>query len=106
LVPVTDLTEKDRVARKSQLLLHRYAEAFLRRLPQNLKQADWLTLMLIRIIDENNGRNFEQLEEIDKGSEGLTKDLKDESIERSMASSEKGTSPQWCNVRNRRPLAA
>lgn len=63
--------------------LHRYAEPFLRRLPQNLKQVDWLTLMLIRIIDENNERNFEQLQEIDKGSEDLTRDLKDDSIERS-----------------------
>jgi magnesium transporter len=62
--------------------LHRYAETFLRRLPQDLKQVDWLTLMLIRIIDENNERNFEQLQEIDKCSENLTRDLKDESIVR------------------------
>ena len=60
--------------------LHRYAEAFLKRLPPNLKQVDWLTLMLIRIIDENNERNFEQLQEIDKGSEDLTKDLQSDNI--------------------------
>jgi len=63
--------------------LHRYAEAFLRRLPRDLKQVDLLTLLLIRIIDENNERNFEQLQEIDKWSEGLTRDLKDEGIVRS-----------------------
>jgi len=62
---------------------HRYAETFLRRLPKNLEQVDWLTLMLIRIIDENNERNFEQLQEIDKCSEDLTRDLKDDSIVRS-----------------------
>lgn len=60
--------------------LHRYAETFLRRLPKNLRQDDWLTLLLIRIIDENNERNFEQLQEIDKGSEDLTKDLKNDDI--------------------------
>ncbi len=63
--------------------IHRYAETFVRRLPKNLKQVDWLTLMLIRIIDENNERNFEQLQEIDKCSEELTKDLKDDTIVRS-----------------------
>ena len=63
--------------------LHRYAEAFLRRLPRDLKQTDLLTLLLIRLLDENNERNFEQLQEIDKWSESLTRDLKDEAIVRS-----------------------
>lgn len=67
---------------------HRYAETFLRRLPQNLKELDWLTLMLIRIIDENNERNFAQLQEIDKGSENLTKDLGSENIVRSTVGDE------------------
>jgi magnesium transporter len=63
---------------------HRYAEAFLRRLlSQNLNRPDWLTLMLIRIVDENNERNFEQLQELEKGSEDLTKDLGSECIVRS-----------------------
>jgi magnesium transporter len=62
---------------------HRYAEAFLKRLPKNFAQVDWLTLMLIRIIDENSERNFEQLQEIEKGSEELTKDLGSESCVRS-----------------------
>jgi magnesium transporter len=68
--------------------LHRYAESFLRRLPQNLKQADWLTLLLSRIIDENNERNFEQLQEIEKSSEDLTKDLRSTCIVRSAVGDE------------------
>jgi len=63
--------------------LHRYAETFMRRLPKNLNQVDWLTLLLIRIADENNERNFEQLQEIDKGSENLTKDLRTDCAVRS-----------------------
>lgn len=62
--------------------LHRYAETYLGRLPQNLKLVDWLTLMLIRIIDENNERNFEQLQEIDEGSEDLTRDFKSDNVPR------------------------
>jgi len=68
--------------------LHRYAESFLKRLPRNLKQADWLTLMLTRIIDEDNERNFEQLQELDRGSEDLTKDLRGDSIVRSTVGDE------------------
>lgn len=60
--------------------IHRYAETFLRRLPKDLHQDDWLTLLLIRIIDENNERNFEQLHEIDRNSEDLSKDLKSDDI--------------------------
>ena len=63
--------------------IHRYAEIYLKRLPQNLHPVDWLTLMLIRIIDENNERNFEQLQKIEEGSEDLTKELKCDSIPRS-----------------------
>ncbi len=60
--------------------LHRYAETFLQRLPKNMALNDLLTLLLIRIIDENNERNFEQLHEIDRGSEDLTKDLKSHDV--------------------------
>ena len=60
--------------------LHRYAETFMRRLPKSFNQDDWLTLLLIRILDENNERNFEQLQEIDKCSEDLTKDLRTDCV--------------------------
>ncbi len=63
--------------------LHRYAETFMRRLPKVPKHVDWLTLLLIRIADENNERNFEQLQEIDKCSEDLTKDLRTDCAVRS-----------------------
>ncbi len=62
--------------------VHRYAETFLRRLPQNLQLNDWLTLTLVRIIDENNERNLEQLHELDKSSEELTRDLRNDNIVR------------------------
>ena len=60
--------------------LHRYAETYLEKLPQNLQLTDWLSLMLIRIIDENNERNFEQLQKIEEGSEDLTQDFKSENV--------------------------
>ena len=62
--------------------LHRYAETYLRRLPQNLQLVDWLTLILVRIIDENNERNFEQLQKIDEDSEDLTQSLKSDNVPR------------------------
>jgi magnesium transporter len=42
----------------------RYADTFLRKLPENMAPEDKLTNMLVRILDENNNRNFEQLREI------------------------------------------
>ncbi|MDQ1279513.1 MAG: hypothetical protein QG670_775 [Thermoproteota archaeon] len=62
--------------------LHRYAETYFRRLPQDLEVVDWLTLVLIRIIDENNERNFDQLQKIDEGSEDLTKNLRSDNCTR------------------------
>ena len=42
----------------------RYADTFLRKLPDQMAAEDKLTNMLVRILDENNNRNFEQLREI------------------------------------------
>lgn len=54
----------------------RYADSYLRKLPENMASEDKLTNMLVRILDENNNRNFEQLREIqdqgDKMSEYLS----------------------------------
>lgn len=55
--------------------MRRYAQAFLGRLPQNLKQNDWLTLVLIRIIDTNNQDNFMQMQEIEEGVDNVSRDL-------------------------------
>jgi magnesium transporter len=64
--------------------LHRYAGAFLKKLPEKLQQTDWLTLLLMRIIDENNSMNFEQVAEIDEASDDVSRDLADTTISRSL----------------------
>ncbi len=64
------------------LNLRKHAEPFLRKLPKDLEQNDWLTLLLVRIIDENNSKNFEQLHKIDEGSEDLTQHLMADTVER------------------------
>lgn len=62
----------------------RYAEAFVRKLPENMLPEDKLTTMLCRIIDENNNRNFEQLREIEDQADWLSESLLDMKAERSM----------------------
>lgn len=44
----------------------KYADHFFKRLPDTQKAEDKLTLILIRILDENNTRNFDQLREIEE----------------------------------------
>lgn len=55
--------------------IRRYAETFFKKLPKDLKQGDRLTLVLIRIIDESNSKNFEHLQEIEESGDELSKDL-------------------------------
>ena len=55
----------------------RYAQTFLKKLKADLVP-DRLTLILERIIDENNDRNFEYLREIEKHGEDINKKLIDE----------------------------
>jgi magnesium transporter len=55
----------------------RYADVFLRKLPESMPGEDKLTNMLVRILDENNNRNFEQLREIEEQSDWLSKQLSD-----------------------------
>lgn len=57
--------------------LRRYAETMFRRLPKNAPQADRLTLLLIRIIDESNTRNFDHLQEIEEHGDKLSAQLAD-----------------------------
>ncbi len=61
----------------------RYAEAFVRKLPENMLPEDKVTTMLCRIIDENNNRNFEQLREIEDQADWLSESLLDMKAERS-----------------------
>ncbi len=62
----------------------RYAEVYLRKLPESMPPEDKLTLMLCRIIDENNNRNFEQLREIEDQADWLSESLLDAKIDRNM----------------------
>ncbi|MFZ2455364.1 MAG: CorA family divalent cation transporter [Candidatus Altiarchaeia archaeon] len=55
----------------------RYADTFLRKIPTNVLWQDALTLALIRILDENNDRNFDHLREIESQADELHKDLMD-----------------------------
>ncbi|MBC7107715.1 MAG: magnesium transporter CorA [Methanomassiliicoccales archaeon] len=55
----------------------RYADGFLRKLPESASPQDKLTLMLIRIIDESNSRNFEHLREIEELGDKLSETLVD-----------------------------
>lgn len=60
----------------------RYAEGFARKLPAAMPPEDKLTLMLSRIIDENNNRNFEQLREIEEQADKLSESLVDAASDR------------------------
>ncbi len=55
----------------------RYADTFLRKLPDNMAPEDKLTNMLVRILDENNNRNFEQLREIQDQGDKMSEYLSD-----------------------------
>ncbi len=62
----------------------RYAEAFVRKLPESKLPEDKVTLMLCRIIDENNNRNFEQLREIEDQADWLSESLLDPKAQRDL----------------------
>jgi Mg2+ and Co2+ transporter CorA len=51
--------------------LRRYAEAPMRKVPQKI------TLLLVRVIDENNSRNFDYLRGIEEMGDALSKQLAD-----------------------------
>jgi magnesium transporter len=57
--------------------VRRYAETLLRKLPAKALLNDKITLLLIRIIDENNARNFDHLREIEEQGDRMSKDLSD-----------------------------
>ncbi len=62
--------------------IRRYAETFFKKLPKDISQSDRLTSILIRIIDENNSKNFEYLQEIEENGDALSKDLSNSKMER------------------------
>ena len=64
------------------VLFSRYADTYLRKLPPTMPQADKLTLMLGRILDENNSYNFEHLREIEEHADTMSEMLLDPSTPR------------------------
>lgn len=55
--------------------LRRYADTVLRKIPNGASSQDKLTMLLTRIIDENNERNFEHLREIEERGDELNEHL-------------------------------
>ncbi|VVC03716.1 CorA-like Mg2+ transporter protein [Candidatus Bilamarchaeum dharawalense] len=55
--------------------IRRYAKIFMRKIKPKLSPQDKLTSVLIRIIDENNARNFDHLREIEENSDKLSAKL-------------------------------
>ncbi len=53
----------------------RYATTFLRKIPPDILLQDKISLLLIRIIDENNSRNFDHLREIEEYGDKLSEEL-------------------------------
>jgi len=62
---------------KRYFRLRRYAKIFMKKLKPALPGKDKLTHVLIRIIDENNARNFDHLREIEENSDKLSAKLSD-----------------------------
>ncbi|OGS56917.1 MAG: hypothetical protein A3K60_01870 [Euryarchaeota archaeon RBG_19FT_COMBO_56_21] len=55
----------------------RYADNYIRKLPVSMSVEDKLTSMLVRILDENNSRNFEYLREIEEQGDQMSAVLLD-----------------------------
>ncbi|MDO8538750.1 MAG: CorA family divalent cation transporter [archaeon] len=62
----------------------RYADRFFKKMPKKLSINDKITLLLIRIIDENNGRNFDYLRQIELQGDELSKFMLDPTTKREM----------------------
>ncbi len=62
--------------------VRRYAETLLRKIPNKKLQKDKISLLLIRILDENNSKNFDYLREIEEAGDRLSKELADPRVSR------------------------
>lgn len=60
----------------------RYADNYIRKLPASMSLEDKLASMLVRILDENNSRNFEYLREIEEQGDQMSEVLLDPSAPR------------------------
>ncbi|MFH1257638.1 MAG: CorA family divalent cation transporter [Candidatus Micrarchaeota archaeon] len=61
----------------------RYADAYLKKIPINLPANDRITLLLCRLLDENNSRNFDHLREIEEQGDNMSKWMMDPDTPRS-----------------------
>jgi len=68
--------------------LRRYAETFMNKLSESMPMEDKTTTLLIRIIDENNNRNFDHLQEIEEHGDELSKLLTDPKTPRNTISTD------------------
>ena len=64
--------------------VRRYAETIIRKIPLDAKPQDKVTMVLIRLIDENNGTNFDHLREIEASGDKLSKTLADPTTPRNV----------------------
>ncbi len=62
--------------------VRRYAETLLRKLPGSMPQQNRMTLLLARIIGENNARNFDYLQVIEENGDNLSQKLSDSAVSR------------------------
>lgn len=63
--------------------LRRYSEAILRKIPGEVPAVDRLAMLLTRIIDHNNDRNFEHLRQIEDEGDKLNAIMMDPTVSRS-----------------------
>lgn len=81
--PILILIRKDLIltihdAKVNRLVrFSRYADAFMRKIKPNLLEQDKLSIILTRIIDENNSKNFDYLREIESYGDELSQILMD-----------------------------
>jgi len=64
--------------------LRRYSETIFKKVPLDICAEDKLTMLLIRIIDQNNDRNFEHLRQIEGRGDDLNKSLMDPETPRTL----------------------
>jgi magnesium transporter len=62
--------------------LRRYSNNFLGKIPIEVSAEDKLTMLLIRIVDQNNDRNFEHLRQIEELGDDLNKCVMDPDVDR------------------------
>ena len=87
--PIYMLIDKSKIITIHSLKLQRfirfrrYADVFMRKVPKKGPQVDKITLLLIRLLDENNSRNFDHLREIEEQGDSLSKWMMDPETPRS-----------------------